>query len=240
MPLSILFVPCFSGAPWSLEQLTPLQNQGYNLKTMRLPEDLNNMDAMVNFILEQAKDLDDYILVGDSFGAVCSLAVAIRKPPNLKALVMSGGFAKNPIQGMLKLLASAAPMGPGPIYRNMTLRVHAHNLASKFDSEGEPGWSETKTLELFTRETSHRAFCNRIKTLETIDLIPDLDKVLVPTLILTPEDDKLIGDKAEGIMRERIKGSKEVVLPRTGHMFRFSHPVEYAKVVAEFVADINK
>jgi hypothetical protein len=32
-----------------------------------------------------------------------------------------------------------------------------------------------------------------------------------------------------------IRGSKELVLPRTGHMFRFSHPGAYSTAVAWFL-----
>jgi len=34
---------------------------------------------------------------------------------------------------------------------------------------------------------------------------------------------------------ERIPNAREIVLPRTGHMFRFSHPVTYAEAVEKFL-----
>ena len=50
-----------------------------------------------------------------------SVAVAVRCPAGLKALVISGGFAKNPITSpLLKVLAGLAAYFPGPLYR-MTL-----------------------------------------------------------------------------------------------------------------------
>jgi pimeloyl-ACP methyl ester carboxylesterase len=54
-------------------------------------------------------------------------------------------------------------------------------------------------------------------------------------LILTPEDDRLIGKAAAGILLGGIKRSREVVLPRTGHMFRFSHPSRYSEAVHRFL-----
>jgi pimeloyl-ACP methyl ester carboxylesterase len=57
----------------------------------------------------------------------------------------------------------------------------------------------------------------------------------VPTLILTPEHDTLIGQDAATTLRRGIPGAVEHVLPRTGHMFRFTHPVRYASHVAEFL-----
>ncbi len=44
----------------------------------------------------------------------------------------------------------------------------------------------------------------------------------MPTLILTPEEDKPIGAETTAILLKGIKRSQEVVMPRTGHMFRFA------------------
>jgi hypothetical protein len=35
-----------------------------------------------------------------------------------------------------------------------------------------------------------------------------------------------------------IPDAREVTLPRTGHMFRFSHPVTYAAAVRDFLATV--
>ncbi|MEX3634380.1 hypothetical protein [Paraburkholderia sp. BR14320] len=59
------------------------------------------------------------MLVGDSYRAVSSIAVATRQ---LKGLVLSGGFARSPIiSPLLKMLAALAPFFPGPFYRRLTL-----------------------------------------------------------------------------------------------------------------------
>lgn len=68
------------------------------------------------------------------------------------------------------------------------------------------------------------------------DYVDVLDRVDVPTLILTPSHDVLIGQGAAAIMHEGIPDAREVVLERTGHMFRFSHPATYAAAVHGFLA----
>lgn len=191
---------------------------------------------MADFIADQVKDLESYVLVGDSYGAVSSIAVATRQPKGLKGLVLSGGFAKNPITSpLLKTLAALAPFFPGPFYREATLRIHAAQLASSFDKEGEIPWSTGKTRALFIEETPHKAYVNRMRSVETADYTALLKKINVPTLILTPEEDTLIGKDAAGILLKGIKGSQEVIMPRTGHMFRFSHPGAYALAIRKFL-----
>jgi pimeloyl-ACP methyl ester carboxylesterase len=231
---TLLMVPCFAGAPWQLDQLDHLQ--GWPMRTMRLPERLDDLERLAEFVLAQARDIDRYVLVGDSFGAVISIAAAVRQPKGLMRLVLSGGFARNPITSpVLKTLAALAPFFPGAFYRQMTLRMHADNLKSRFDGEGEIPWSAEKTRPFFVQETPHRAYVNWVHAVGRADYTARLSRISVPTLILAPEDDRLIGKDAAGILLGGIKRSREVVLPRTGHMFRFSHPSRYSEAVHTFL-----
>jgi pimeloyl-ACP methyl ester carboxylesterase len=227
---TLLMIPCFAGAPWQLDQLHHLQ--GWPMRTMRLPEHLDDLEKLADVVLAQAQDLGSYVLVGDSFGAVISIAAAVRQPRGLAGLVLSGGFAKNPITSpVLQALAALAPFFPGPFYRQLTLRMHADNLKSRFDVEGEIPWSAEKTRRFFVQETPHEAYVNRVHAVGRTDYTAQLSKIGVPTLILTPEDDRLIGKEAAGILLGGIRQSREMVLPRTGHMFRFSHPAGYSEAV---------
>lgn len=45
------------------------------------------------------------------------------------------------------------------------------------------------------------------------------------------------GGLAAGTLVDGIAGATETDLPRTGHMFRFSHPVDYAQAVDRFLAE---
>lgn len=232
---TLLMIPCFAGAPWQLDQLHRLRR--WPMRTMRLPDRLADLEQLADFVLDQARDLDSYVLVGDSFGAVISIAAAVRQPRGLVGLVLSGGFAKNPITSpVLKGLASLAPFFPGPFYRQLTLRMHAANLKSRFDGDGEIPWSEENTRRIFVKETPHRAYVNWVRAVGRADYAAQLSRISVPTLILTPEDDRLIGNEAAGILLGGIPGSREVVLPRTGHIFRFSHPDRYSEAVRTFLA----
>jgi len=131
-----------------------------------------------------------------------------------------------------------APLFPGIFYHQFTLRMHAATLKSQFDAEGEIPWSEAKTREFFLQETPHAAYVNRLRAVNKADYFNQLPKINVPTLILTPEEDRVVGKEAAGIMLRGIKGSREVVLPRTGHMFRFSHPGFYSSHIKTFLAEL--
>ncbi|WP_265534787.1 alpha/beta fold hydrolase [Pseudomonas saponiphila] len=231
---TLVMIPCFAGAPWQLDQLTHLQHR--RLRTLRLPDGVCELETLADYILDQVQDLQSYVLVGDSYGAVASIAFATRQPEGLAGLVLSGGFARSPITSpLLKSLAALAPWFPGPFYRQLTLRIHAAQLASSFDREGEIPWSVAKSRAFFIKETPHRAYVNRMRSIEKVDYRSRLGRIDVPTLILTPGEDRLIGEEAAGILLKGIRGSQEVIMPRTGHMFRFSHPGAYSLEIQKFL-----
>ncbi|MET7519022.1 alpha/beta hydrolase [Streptomyces sp. NPDC005480] len=232
---TLVFIPCFSGAPWSAEQLDPYGD--VPKRTLRLPEGADDMERYADYVENVVADLDDYVLVGDSFGANVALAVATRRPKGLRALVVSGGFAANPVTSKpWKAVMRAIGKARGPFYRQLTLRAHAHRLASPFDSEGQVYWSEARSRELFLENTPAVSFGARVRAALVADYVDVLGQIQVPTLVLTPSHDVLIGEDASKVMIAGIPEAREVTLPSTGHMFRFSHPVTYAAAVKDFLA----
>lgn len=232
---TLVFIPCFSGAPWSADQLAPYGQAPK--RTLRLPEGVDDIERYADYVENAIADLEDYVLVGDSFGANIALALATRRPRGLRALVLSGGFAANPIDSKpMKALAQVMGKARGPLYRQLTLRAHGHRLASPFDGEGQVPWSEAASRELFLANTPAASYGARVTAIFAADYVEVLGRVQVPTLILTPSHDVLIGEDASKVMLAGIPDAREVVLPRTGHMFRFSHPATYAAAVMDFLA----
>ncbi|MEV2222600.1 alpha/beta hydrolase [Nocardia vinacea] len=233
---TLVLVPCFSGAPWDIEQLTPLA--AHPMRTMRLPEAVADMETYADAVAEVVADLKEFVLIGDSFGANIALALAVRRPRGLKGLVLSGGFAANPISSpVLKTAMRAMGRMRGTLYRQVALRAHAHNLASPHDHEGQIPWSKADSRHLFLDNTPARSFGARAIAALNADYTGKLGQVAVPTLILTPSHDILIGEAAAAVLREGIPDAREVILERTGHMFRFSHPHTYANAIAAFLRD---
>jgi pimeloyl-ACP methyl ester carboxylesterase len=206
---------------------------------MRLPENLDSVDAYADGVAKEVENLDSYVLAGDSFGAVISLTLALRQPEGLVGLVLSGGFAANPLPAWKGLAASLSRFAPGPLYRQGTLRFHAFQMASKFDAAAEIPHKQKDFRKLFAENTPRRSYTARVTSVTHFDVVSQLDRVTVPTLLITPAHDKLVGDAAAKQMLAGIANAREVVLPGTGHMFRFTHPTLYAQTIADFVAEIG-
>lgn len=230
---TLVTIPCFSGAPWDARQLAPFA--GRAIRTMRLPEELDNVEAYADFVAEQVADLDSYVLVGDSFGAVIALTLAIRQPSGLVALVLSGGFAANPLPRWKGIASRASRFAAGSLYRQGTLRFHAFQLASRFDVAAEIPLTQSDYRQLFIANTPQRTYTARVTSVIDFDVRNRLGQVSVPTLLLTPEDDKLVGEQAAKEMLSGILDAREVILPATGHMFRFTHPDLYGRAITDFL-----
>jgi len=233
---TVVLVPCLSGAPWDPAQTTMLAHRP--LRSLRLPEGVDDIERYADTLASQVADLEDYVLAGDSFGANVALALAVRQPAGLRALVMSGGFAANPItSSVLKTAMRTTGKLRGAAYRQVVLRTHAHLLASPFDAQGEISWTEADSRRLFLENTPARSFGARVSAVLKADYTDSLRRVHVPTLIITPSHDQLIGQEAAKVMLAGITDAREIVLEHTGHMFRFSHPGLYSRTIDTFLTD---
>ena len=235
---TVVCVPCFSGAPWDLDSLPGLS--GLPTRTMRLPEDVDSVEAYADFLADQVSDLPRYVLAGDSFGAVISLALAARQPVGLEGLVLSGGFAANPLPQWKGIAARLSKLATGLLYRQGTLRFHALQLGSRFDATAEIPHTQKDYRALFVKHTPRRSYTARVTSVTSFNMLDCLGRVDVPTLLITPADDRLVGAAAAAEMLRGIRRAKEVVLPNTGHMFRFTHPALYSSTIRSFVDTLER
>src|SRR5215212_5957132 len=77
----------------------------------------------------------------------------------------------------------------------------------------------------------------RSDTVTTLELLP-LERIKVPTLIITARDDLFKTLPAAGFMAERIPGAKLIVLDRGGHFF-VSRQRQLNDAIAEFLPGIE-
>jgi pimeloyl-ACP methyl ester carboxylesterase len=234
---TLVTVPCFSGAPWDESQLAPLRAS--SVRTMRLPEAVDDIERYADFLATQVEGLSEYVLVGDSFGAVISLCLALRQPTGLRGLVLSGGFAANPVPRWKSMAGQISSRVSERLYRQLTLRIHARELASRFDRTAEVPHRQNDYRQLFIENTPAASYSARVASIVTFDVRDQLANVAVPTLLITPADDRLVGELAARDLREGLPNAREAVLPSTGHMFRFTHPSLYGRTITEFLQELD-
>jgi len=233
--IHVVTIPCFSGAPWDLKRFPGLVS-AYGATTLALPDRVDTVEANADAVIAEVERYSEVVLVGDSFGAFVALAAALRHPRSLRGLVLSGGFASDPNTSVIgRMRAWFARTLPRAWYKGVTLRAHAAALASPYDYVAEVPWTMKKSRQLFAENTPWESYVGRLQSIRVTDYRGRLAEIDIPTLILSPSYDKLVGRKATDTLLDRIPGAQEIVLERTGHMFRFTHPRRYEEAVARFI-----
>jgi pimeloyl-ACP methyl ester carboxylesterase len=233
--IHVVTVPCFSGAPWDLKRFPGLVRE-YAASTLALPDGVDTVESNVDAVIAEVDRYPAVVLVGDSFGAFVALAAALRQPRSLRGLVLSGGFASDPNTSVIgRMRAWFARTLPRALYKGVTLHAHAAALASPHDYVAEVRWTMRKSRRLFAENTPWESYVGRLGAIREADYRSRLAEIDVPTLILSPSYDKLVGREATDTLLDRIPGAQEVVLERTGHMFRFTHPHRYEEAVTRFI-----
>jgi pimeloyl-ACP methyl ester carboxylesterase len=73
---------------------------------------------------------------------------------------------------------------------------------------------------------------------DRFDLMNEIEKIVLPTLILYGDDDQLTPVKYSQLLHSRIKGSKMEVLPDAGHMVMMEAPELFNKKIGEFIREL--
>ena len=225
--LPLVLVPCFSGAPWDTSAFPSWR--GRCLVTGALP-DAATIEGYADAVAGWTRGLEEYALIGDSFGALVALALARRRPRGLRALVLSGGFARADVNAWTRLRLAAGRF-LGRAGYPLTVRMHVDSLGSPFDPPG----TDALLRRIFLEACSAATFFRRGGIALGADLRGGLQRVDAPTLVLTPEHDRLIGPRAARELVAGIPGAEERVLDGTGHLLRFTHPERYARAVDAFL-----
>lgn len=232
----LVLVPGLSGAPWDVQQMTPLA--AWDAVTVEFPENLHPVEQHADVVCKQTTGIGPFVVAGDGFGAAVGLTLAVRRPRHLKGLVISWGGAANP----------AAPIGsrvalthvrflPEWLYRPLALRFHARWVASAYDFNGEVPWSPRKTRKLFAERTSKTTYVERAEAAFTVRFHNLLSRVRVPVLVISPSDRRLVDARLARAIAGSLPEVHQKALPNTGPMFRFSHPVSYGWAFRSFLED---
>jgi len=151
--LPLVLVPCFSVAARDISRLPQWRER--QTVTGRLPN-ASGIDHCADIVAAWTRHLGEYALVGDWFGALVALALAQRQPKGLRALVLSGGFARAHV-GRWTRARMAVGRALGRFGYPLTVRLHVLGLGPPFDPPGTAALLRKVSLE----ECDARTFFDR-------------------------------------------------------------------------------
>jgi pimeloyl-ACP methyl ester carboxylesterase len=173
----------------------------------------------------------DAILMGNGFGGTVALAFALAQGDRLAKLVLcdvAPGFPEQGKQAFRVMAAKVAESGMGAIAEIAANRVfHAAYLAAHPEAV-----NERKAVLLTIDPLAFRAACT---SLVDADLVPSLEKLRVPTLVVYGELDQATPPALNKSIASRAPGARSIELPACGHCPPLEQPQAFLAAIREFL-----
>ncbi len=188
----------------------------------------HTIEEYVQDVLEFMSELKIYsaILAGHSMGSAVALSAAIRFPERVTALALIGSGARLRVAPSL-LRAASDPF-------TFESAVRTINDAS-FSSQS----SRIKELSIQRMmETRSTVLYGDLMACDAFDVMDQLSKLSLPTLILCGSDDQMTPLHYSEFLRNHIAGARLEVVPNAGHMVMLEQPDVVSNLLANFFNSI--
>ena len=191
-------------------------------------------------LLAEGLGLDEFAVLGHSFGAIVTTWHAINVG-TAAAYVISGGGDSSAdlaadVDAALAALGEDGKAIADSWEQEKTVETEAElkellrvQMPFHFAGPPPPGYGE----ETIGTPDVLRHFAN--VGYGDFDYAPELGRVTRPTLVVVGEHDRTTSPRAARVLHDGIRGSELVVLPGVGHMSMVESPEAYIDVVRGFL-----
>ena len=195
-------------------------------------------------LLAEALGLDEYALLGHSFGALVTTWHAINLGTAAAYVISGGGDSSEKlladVEASLEAMGEAGEAIAASWEQEKTVETEEElqellrvQMPFHFAGDPPPGYGE----ETVGTPDVLRHFAN--EGYGDFDYTPDLGRVRKPTLVVVGELDRTTTPRAARVLHEGIAGSKLVVVPGVGHMSLVEAQDEYLAAVRDFLRGVK-
>lgn len=185
-------------------------------------------DELAQLVGISVPQTERFVLLAESFSTPIALKYAASNPPNLAAVVICAGFARNPIGGWARLAKAVAQ----PWF--FTLRAPRFFLEHFLTGENAPS-ALIQSLRQTLQRVRPEVLSGRVREVLTCDARKDLAQTMVPIMYVRASQDRLLSAAChEEILRIRPDIVFETV--DAPHMILQREPQKVAALVAAFIA----
>jgi pimeloyl-ACP methyl ester carboxylesterase len=189
----------------------------------KIPETPWALNDFVNWLKEFTEELNlkDFFLLGHSFGGRVAVKFSISFPEKVKKLILlSPAGIKQEWGTREKIIFRLAKIGNAIFSKSLLLRFRESTRNLFYSILRVKDYSKVKGV---MKET--------MKRIVEEDLLPELSKIQVETLIVWGQNDKIVPLKYARLFKDRIKNSKIEILPKIGHSPHLEDSEKLAEVL---------
>jgi 3-oxoadipate enol-lactonase len=171
-------------------------------------------------------------LMGVSFGGMLALELAIRRPGRVRSLALQGvgpRFEPGLLQQVAGLVLSRYPLPADNPFVNQFFNLF-------FGGRQRPG----PLFDFVTSQcwqTDQGVMAHRFRMVEQVDFCGRLAGVQSPALLMAGQRDLLVSAQALAELARQLPGSRQVVLPGSGHLAFVTQPERLAAEVRSFLCE---
>jgi pimeloyl-ACP methyl ester carboxylesterase len=181
---------------------------------------------------------------GLSMGGYATLHFGLRHPDRALSLVVAGaGYGsvaadrerfKQDVLVMVRRFREEGMAGATDVYTRGPARV-------QFMDKDPVGWREFRDMFAAQSALGHALTMQGVQLARpsVYELADDLDKLEVPTLIMTGDEDEPCLEPAL-FLKRRIRSAGLVVLPKAGHTINLEDPEAFNRAVLDFLTAVDQ
>jgi pimeloyl-ACP methyl ester carboxylesterase len=167
-------------------------------------------------------NLQKVFLVGHSMGGAIVQTLALTHPEVIKGIVLVGTGARLKV---LHWILNEIKKNFGETVPKIVKFAYARKTPSELIDRGVQEMMRCRPEVLY----------GDFLACDLFDMMNEVEKIVLPTLILCGEEDQLTPVKYSQFLQSRIKGSKLEVLPKAGHMVMIESPQIFNEKVGKFI-----
>ncbi|HIC95775.1 TPA: alpha/beta hydrolase [Candidatus Bipolaricaulota bacterium] len=215
---------------WQIKRLrqefsiAALDLNGHGRSTFREGDGLSTYTEDVLAVLERLSGRT--FLVGHSLGGAIALNVALNHPERIAGLGLVGAGAR------LRVLPELLEL----LERDFTEGVDSL-LRWAFGPRAHPKL-RAKAKEQLLRN-GQRALLRDLESCDSFDVMGELVRIEVPTLVLCGSEDRLTPLKYSEYLRDHIPGATLKVIEGAGHMVMLEEPEQLNQALREFLIGLT-
>lgn len=187
-----------------------------------------------NKLLEEL-DINKVHIVGVSYGAEVAMVFALKYPEKISSLFL--GTAVSEVSALLKAKIESWILACKTYNGKLFFKVMAPYVYSNsfYEKKGEWLQQRAKQFNKVVTKEWFDAFIALCENFLNLDITDQLNKIDLPTLVVSAENDILKPPFYGKIIHEQIKNSKFNVIKDSGHGLFAEKPGEFNKAFIDFI-----